>query len=388
MNPLDKDIAAIARIDAVPTILDVVCRTTGMGFAAIARVTDEKWIACATRDDIGFGLKPGGELELRSTICDEIRQSGQGVIIDEVAADPYFVTHHTPLQYGFQSYISLPIHRADGSFFGTLCAIDPKPAKLNTPETIGMFRMFADLIAFHLDTQDKAEASALELAEHRATGELREQFIAVLGHDLRNPLAAIASGSHLLDMPLPEDRQKTVIAMIRTSAARMAGLIDNILDFARGRMGSGVGIDLERQPVQPVLEQVVSELRMAAPDRVIETHYDLPQPVTCDAKRLAQLFSNLLGNALTHGAPDQPVRVSARTENGHFILSIANGGEAIPEAARARLFQPFARGEVKPGQQGLGLGLYIASEIASAHGGSLSVASDAAETRFTLDMPA
>src|SRR5215203_1200816 len=84
------DVAAIARIDAVPTILEVVCRTTGMGFAAVARVTDERWIACAVRDEISFGLKPGGELKLETTICNEIRASGEGVVIDHVAEDEAF----------------------------------------------------------------------------------------------------------------------------------------------------------------------------------------------------------------------------------------------------------------------------------------------------------
>src|SRR5271170_310634 len=110
-DDLRADIAAIGQIEAVATILDVVCRTTGMGFAAVARVTDDRWIACAVRDDISFGLKPGGELKVETTICDEIRASGREVIIDHVAEDPAFRDHDTPAMYGFQSYISIPIIR-------------------------------------------------------------------------------------------------------------------------------------------------------------------------------------------------------------------------------------------------------------------------------------
>jgi GAF domain-containing protein len=112
-----RDVQAIQRIDAVTSILDIVCRTTGMGFAAVARVTEERWIACAVKDDIQFGLKPGGELKVETTICHEIRQSGTPVIIDHVAQDQAFCGHPTPAMYGFQSYISVPIVRADGSFF-------------------------------------------------------------------------------------------------------------------------------------------------------------------------------------------------------------------------------------------------------------------------------
>ena len=123
------DIAAVGRIDVVPTILDIVCRTTGMGFAAVARVTEDRWIACSVRDDIDFGLKPGGELKVETTICHEIRQTGDPVIIDDVQADPVYRGHHTPALYGFRSYISMPIRLPDGRFFGTLCAIDPEPGR-------------------------------------------------------------------------------------------------------------------------------------------------------------------------------------------------------------------------------------------------------------------
>lgn len=147
---VQADIEAITRIPIVPKLLEVVCRTTGMGFAAIARVTEDKWVACSVRDEIHFGLEAGGELKLETTICNEIRQSGEAVIIDHVDQDKVFAGHHTPAMYGFQSYISMPIICRDGSFFGTLCAIDPKPAKLNNPAIIGIFKLFAELIAFHL----------------------------------------------------------------------------------------------------------------------------------------------------------------------------------------------------------------------------------------------
>jgi GAF domain-containing protein len=192
VTDFQADIAAVANIKAVPTILEVVCRTTGMGFAAVARVTEDRWIACGVRDDIAFGLQPGGELKVETTICHEIRQSREPVIIDHVADDAAYCGHSTPAMYGFQSYISMPIILPDGSFFGTLCAIDPRPARVNTPAIVGMFKLFAELIAYHLSAQAQLASSEANLLNERKTAELREQFIAVLGHDLRNPLAAIA----------------------------------------------------------------------------------------------------------------------------------------------------------------------------------------------------
>jgi signal transduction histidine kinase len=388
-NDPAADVAAIARIDAVPTILEVVCRTTGMGFAAVARVTEDRWIACGVRDEIQFGLKPGGELKVETTICSEIRDSGQPVVVDHAAADEVFCRHPTPAMYGFQSYISMPIVRPGGAFFGTLCAIDPRPMRLNTPEIVGMFKLFADLIGFHLDANDRLATSEAALLDAQQGAELREQFIAVLGHDLRNPLASIDAGAKLLLKTPLNDRGLVLVDLIQNSVRRMAGLIDHVLDFARGRLGGGLPLDRNaREPLGPVIEQVITELRMASPDRSIEAEIDLPEPVHCDRARIAQLLSNLLANALTHGAPDGPIRVQARVHDGAFEMSVANRGDPIPPATRERLFQPFARASARPSQQGLGLGLYIASEIARAHGGTVDVASNVAETRFTFRMPA
>jgi signal transduction histidine kinase len=387
-DSLAGDLVAVARIDAVPKILEVVCRMTGMGFAAVARVTDRRWIACAVRDEIEFGLQPGGELKVETTLCSEIRDSGQPVIIDNVAEDTVYCGHPTPAMYGFKSYISMPIFRANGSFFGTLCAIDPKPARLNTLETVGMFKLFAELIALHLDTQDRLAASEAALVDAHKTAQLREEFIAVLGHDLRNPLSSIHAGAQVLKRMPVDERGSKVIDIIQKSAARMAGLIEDVMDFARARLGGGLPLRRSAdQPLHPTLEHVISELRTAWPERTIDAQLEFAEPVDCDRARVAQLLSNLLGNALTHGAPGAPVSVSASTDDGTFQLSVENAGEPIPEATIERLFQPFTRATSGPDQKGLGLGLYIASEIARAHGGTLAVTSTPERTRFTFHMP-
>ncbi len=289
--------------------------------------------------------------------------------------------------YGFQSYISVPIKRSNGAFFGTLCAIDPRPARLKTPETIGMFTLFAELIAFHLDAVDRLASSEASLLDERQASELREQFIAVLGHDLRNPLTAILSAAELLEHAPAGDRASRFARLIQNSAVRMSELIDNVLDFARGRLGGGVPVKREAEALAPVLTQVVSELRASWPDRQIDLQLSGTETVNCDRGRIGQLFSNLLSNALTYGSADKPIRVSASTDQGMFELSVANAGNPIPPNALRRIFQPFFRGAVRPDQQGLGLGLYIAFEIAKAHGGSLDVASSPYETRFTFRMP-
>jgi signal transduction histidine kinase len=386
-NEFTDDLTAVANIAAVPTILEVVCRTTGMGFAAVARVTSDRWIACAVRDEIAFGLQPGGELEVATTICDEIRDSGQPVVIDHVAEDEVFCGHPTPKMYGFQSYISMPILRPDGRFFGTLCAIDPRPARLKTPETIGMFRLFADLIGFHLDVQERLTISETTLLDERKGTELREQFIAVLGHDLRNPLASVDAGVRLLrSMPLDE-KALQIVSLMQSSTRRMSELVDNVMDFARGRLGGGISVTrVIDANLGNALEQVTDELRSGWPDRVIESDITLNHPVACDTARITQLLSNLVANALTHGDPAGPVRVHARSDDDNFKLSVTNQGKPIPPDTISRLFQPFSRASSQLGQQGLGLGLYIVMEIARAHDGTMEVTSSPEETRFTFRM--
>ncbi len=386
---IQSDVDAVNSISIVPTLLQVICRTMGMGFAVIARVTEEKWVACAVLDEIQFGLEPGGELKLETTICNEIRMSQEAVIIDNVDQDEVFFGHPTPAMYGFKSYISIPIIRRDGSFFGTLCAIDPKPANLNTPETIGLFKLFADLISFHLDTVDQIAISQKKLLEELETAKVREQFIAILGHDLLNPVGAVFGCSQLLlEMPLDEEAA-VYVNIIKRSCSRMAELIRNVLDFARGRMGNGITLKRNADELlEKTLTQVITELGIIWPDRDIETQFDLEEPVDCDDRRIAQLFSNLLGNAITHGKKDTPIRVKAISGKGEFVLSVANAGNKIPVAAMNHLFKPFSRGEEDLTKGGLGLGLYIASEIANAHGGKLDVESSHEETKFTLRMAA
>lgn len=385
-NDLEADVNAVSRIDAVPAILEVICRTSGMGFAAVARVTEDRWIACAVRDDINFGLKPGGELKVETTICNEIRASGKEVVIDHVAEDAAYCQHHTPAMYGFQSYISMPIFYPDGRIFGTLCSIDPSPAKLNRPEIVKMFRLFADLIMFHLQAQAKLELTQDNLRHERDMAARRERFVATLSHDLRNPLAAIDAGSEILKMESLGSRGTNALQMIQRSVQRMVALVDDVLDVARVRLGTGVPMVRRNILTQADLEQVIDELQSAWPDREIRTAVAISRDVPCDRSRISQLFSNLVGNALAHGASDAPVHVEANCHDGVFEFSVANQGTPIPADMLETLFEPFSRHSNSQENSRIGLGLYIASEVARAHGGTLHASSSEDGTRFWFRM--
>jgi signal transduction histidine kinase len=178
-----------------------------------------------------------------------------------------------------------------------------------------------------------------------------------------------------------------LVAMMEQSTTRMGALIEDVIDLARSRLGGGA-LPLMRstEPIQPLLTQVIDEMRIMHPDRKIEAEFQISKTICADRQRVARLLSNLLGNAITYSPPDSPVLVRAQTY-GSFSLSVTNHGPAIPTTQLEKLFQPYVRGKGDGNLQGLGLGLYIVSQIASAHGGTIDVTSTDEATRFTFQMP-
>lgn len=302
----------------------------------------------------------------------------------------FYETNFEPLlrlQSGFEE-VALDLVSGDGKKFPVLVNARERRDHQGVLRAVRVVVVRAkDRRDYERDLQGREATAVQRLGDEQSAAELREQFIAVLGHDLRNPLASIVGGARLLGREALSEKSVRVLRLMESSVDRMAGLIDDVMDFARARLGSGIDLHRQTAALEPVLRQVVSELEIDQPSRTIICDFDLAQPISLDPGRMAQLVSNLLGNALTHGDPKQSVRLHAATADGQLTLWVANAGAPIPPAAMARLFQPFFRGEVRPSQQGLGLGLHIASEIAKAHGGTLEVRSDAEETRFELRMP-
>ncbi len=187
-------------------------------------------------------------------------------------------------------------------------------------------------------------------------------------------------------MPV-DDKVKKMAVIVQRSTNRMRNLIENILDFARGHLGNGIKLTLSNdEPLEEILSQIADELRSVSPDYKIDIVFNLTRTVSCDARRMAQLLSNLLSNALTYGKAGEAVQVLVKTDNEGFLLSVTNQGDKIEDQIMSRLFQPFYRGDIEPSQRGLGLGLYIASEIAKAHKGQLTVNSTEDFTCFTFRM--
>ena len=157
---LQPCVAEVQAIGAVPDILHTLAELTGLHLICVAHVTDASWTACAVLDRLGYGLKPGHPLDVTTTLCDDVRDTGLAIVIDSVDDSPVYQDHPIPLMYGFKSYFSLPLFRPCGAYFGTLCGLDPQPASLSNKTTVTTMRLFAELISKQLKTAEQATRAA------------------------------------------------------------------------------------------------------------------------------------------------------------------------------------------------------------------------------------
>ena len=388
-DPLGGDPRRVPATPGMRLILEVCSRAIGMRFVGVARAGDERWHASTSPGDPDLRLDPAEALEIGAALRGNSGRRRGLVVIGDLSAGGIRRGHAAPPRHGVGSYVSTPITRPDGTHFGTLCALDPAPRRLD-PDAVAVLKLFARLVALELRAQDGLREGRSALASERDTARLREEFIAVVGHDLRNPVAAVSAGLRMLGRRPPEEEAAALVVEMQRSALRMGQIIDNLLDFARGRLGGGIGLEAARPvDLEPVLRGVAREIERLS-DRTVVLALDLSRPIQCDPQRIGQLLSNLLGNAVTHGPPCEPIEVQASDVNGRFRLAVTNRGAPIPEEVRPSLFLPFSRGGGggEGSLQGLGLGLYIASQIARAHGGRLDVESGGTSTTFALTMPA
>jgi PAS domain S-box-containing protein len=280
--------------------------------------------------------------------------------------------------------------RKDGSRYWANTILTP------TYEVDGSLSGFAK-VTRDLTKRREAEAAQRALVEQQArlaeserTRQFQERFIAVLGHDLRNPLASLDVGTSILQRGVENADAVRILARMQSSASRMGRMIDQILDLTRTRLGGGLELRLQSMDLRDTLVKIVEELRIAHRTSVIELNA-LSLEVVADHDRMEQVFSNLIGNALAHGAPGTPVQVDAYVDGPSVTVSVHNMGLPIAPHLQATLFDPFRRGERESrtaNTAGLGLGLYISSEIVRGHQGTIEVESSAElGTIFRVKIP-
>lgn len=300
----------------------------------------------------------------------------------------YYETHLGPLlrMQHFFDEVMLEIVDASGSKKQAIInALERKDENGNPAFIRFTVLKCSDRLLYEQNLKQAKKNAEKELEREKMNVTLREQLIAVLGHDLRNPLSSITMAAQLLKDSV-DGSNGALIETLKRSAFRMQELITNIMDFAKTRLGEGMVLNREDILIKPVIEQVIAELRMVNAGQEIVAEYDVNGTVLCDASRIAQLTSNLVSNALTHGDSDSPVIVKVFNNDHKMELSVINKGEPIPAELRDQLFEPFTKESVRASRNGLGLGLYICAEIAKAHNATLTFTSDKVETCFKLCM--
>jgi signal transduction histidine kinase len=213
-----------------------------------------------------------------------------------------------------------------------------------------------------------------ELRERTESLRLNELFIAVLGHDLRTPLGAMISAAQLLQLHAADELTRDIAARTLSSGKRMNRLIDDMLDFARARLAGGIPLTRACADLGALVQRAVQEHQTAFPDRRIDIQRRGDLTGHWDADRLAQVVSNIIGNALQHGRGGEPVAVRLDgTDPDAVTCEVVNAG-AIDPAILPRVFEPFRGGRRQNGRHdGLGLGLFIAQQIVQAHDGRIAV---------------
>ncbi len=236
------------------------------------------------------------------------------------------------------------------------------------------------------DRVEQAERRRAEDAEERAR--LQDLYLGIIGHDLRNPLGAILNAAQLVELADLDDAQRRDLAgRIAKSARRMGEMIEQILDVTRTRLGGGIPIRPAPADVHDVCRRVVEEIALAHPGSDLRFQARGDGAGRWDAGRVAQAVSNLIANAVQHGAPATPVTVRTSAEGAGVVVEVHNEGPKIPPDRVASLFDPFSRLGGRHGNvAGLGLGLYIAQQIVAAHGGEITVRSDDGTT-FRVWLP-
>jgi two-component system CheB/CheR fusion protein len=234
------------------------------------------------------------------------------------------------------------------------------------------------------DARDKQSQEELAFAR-----EFEQWVLAIVSHDIRNPLGAIDGCAQLLAMRAGRDEEmKSIADRIARSAARITNIVGDLLDVSRERHGGGIPIVRTSTDLHSLCKEVADEIAMFATDRKIELDCEGNAVGMWDANRVTQALSNLIGNAVKYSEPGAPIGVRVRTEDHNAIVEVHNTG-AIPSDIMPKLFEPFAsRGDVQRKGDGLGLGLFIARSIAHAHQGELQVASSQEHgTTFRLVLP-
>ncbi len=273
--------------------------------------------------------------------------------------------------------VDLMLRGEDGAPPSTI-AVSAVPLRNGLGAVVGRVTVLEDV---------SAERAITEQRER--TAQFQQELLAIVGHDLRSPLGAVVTATEILQLDLPpETRHGGIVRRIRSSATRMTGIIEQLLDVTQARLGGGIPVALTEGALLPLVTGVAEELTLAYPKTRFEVH-GTDVVGHWDPDRLGQVVSNLASNAAQYGRPGEPVTIEIGVRGEQAMICVRNAirGEPISDAALQTMFQPYKRGGASGHSSGLGLGLYIVSGIVKAHRGKIEVESTAAGTVFRVLLP-
>ena len=242
-----------------------------------------------------------------------------------------------------------------------------------------------DVIRFN-EAIDQALAESISHF-HVEVQQARNLLLGVLTHDMRSPLQAIQMTATYLARINAGSEVSQAARRLIGSGGRLQALLNDMVDFSRANLGVGIGVVPSAVEVGALAAEIADEFRGSYPDARLELSVVGDCRGSWDGKRLQQLISNLVVNAIHYGAREEPVRITVRGEEADVCIEVANRGPPIDPPTLSEIFDPLKRGMASPEQPGLGLGLYIVREVAKAHGGSAEARSDATETVFAVRLP-
>ncbi|WP_027601248.1 MULTISPECIES: GAF domain-containing protein [Pseudomonas] len=376
-----ESVELLTSLDSVAALLRVVCDISGLGVATVAEVTEQRWIACAVEDRIAFGLQPGAELDLESTLCNQVRSSHDAVIISDVTQNPTYCDHPAPGLYGWKSYLSVPVFRPNGTFFGTLCAFDPQPApRLEQRPVIDTLDGFARLLGELLAREEQRREASPGARGDLDLTPLREQLLVLLEEDLQRPLQALAKEA---------SADAAQAQRLQAEAQRLAERSAAAADFVRVRLGHGLPLKLTLvEGVNERLTNLLATLQARFPDQTLGSELpELPAAVRLDLPRLLQAMGALLEWVASRNPAGGTLLLRGELDERCYRLAVESRTAVVDPGSLSQVFQP-ALTEATPEQPArLELSLYLAQEVARGHGGSLVARQENGRLRFILTLP-
>ncbi|MBN1209820.1 MAG: GAF domain-containing protein [Myxococcaceae bacterium] len=348
-----------------------------------------------TLQEHSLRLLAAAPVRLGEGLTGRVAQTGQALFLPVISREELHAELNPEYRAAFDEH---PIHscivvplRAQGRVIGTLITARYSPGRPFTREDQRLLEELANKAALSIENARFFQQQQRDQEELRRRTEFEQQLIGIVSHDLRNPLGAITMAAGLLQAsPGLNERQLKAASRIASSCERATRLIRDFLDFTQARLGSGLPLKRRPMDLHEVTRHVVDEVLQAHPDRQVLVETSGDGQGEWDPDRIAQVLTNLVGNALAYSPQGTRVSVKTHSEPGSTLLSVHNHGTPISPELLPRLFEPLTRGAPTSGQhsRSIGLGLYIVREIVRGHGGGVDVtSSQETGTTFTVRLP-